>query len=231
MSLGRIKGVLGSVVFCAVGCVSPRHAPHDSPVIDVEGVAVWPQKVEIRAVVCLDAGWLEQIACSPGTREHEALVVVEIRPSDVHGALLSAGFEPGSPGRWTDEGGVVTAIPPTGDRLRIEVRYQRDSRTVEEPIGAWMIGSIHGQPFPEAHWVFAGSAFADNPEWMGPGEHYVADLSGSVIGLVTFGDEVIGFETVMADQEAVEPMQWKVNTAHVPPIGTPVTLILIGTGK
>ena len=103
MSSGRIKGVLGSVVFCAVGCVSPRHAPHDSPVIDVEGVAVWPQKVEIRAVVCLDAGWLEQIACSPGTREHEALVVVEIPPSDVHAALLSAGFEPGSPGRWSYE--------------------------------------------------------------------------------------------------------------------------------
>ena len=87
-------------------------------------------------------------------------------------------------------------------------------------------GAIHGEPFPESHWVFAGSAFADNPEWMGPGEHYVADLSGSVIGLVTFGDEVIGFETVMADQEAVEPMQWKVNTDHVPPIGTPVTIVL-----
>ena len=223
------RGVLTSLVLVA-GCSSPPPAPTHSPVIEADGVTVWPGRVEFGAVVCLDAGWLEQIACSPGTREHEALVVTDLPPSDLHAALLAAGFEPGSPGRWTDDGGVLAAIPPTGDRVRVEVRHQRDGRTVVEPIGAWMIGAVHGEPFPEVPWVFAGSVFVANPEWMGPGEHYVADLSGSVIGLVTFGDEVIGFETVMADQETVEPMQWKVNTGHVPPIGTPVTLVLIGTG-
>jgi len=226
MISGMARGVLGSVLLFASGCGSTPQASPDSPVIEMSGMTVWPHRVEFPAVVCLDVGWLEQIACSPGTREHEALVVVEIAPSDVHAAMLAAGFEPGSPGRWMDDGGVVTAIPPTGDRLRIEVHYQRDGHTVQEPIGAWMIGAIHGEPFRERHWVFAGSAFVDNPGWMGPGEHYVADLSGSVIGLVTFGDEVIGFETVMADQEAVEPMQWKVNTDQVPPIGTPVTIVL-----
>jgi len=226
MTSGMARGMLVSVLLFASGCGSTPKAPPDSPVIEADGVTIWPHRVEVQALVCLDEGWLEQIACSPGTREHEALVVVEIPPSDLHAALLAAGFEPGSPGHWTDDGSVVTAVPPSGDRVRIEVRRQRDGRTVQEPIGAWMIGAIHGEPFPETHWVFAGSAFAENPDWMGPGEHYVADLSGSVIGLVTFGDEVIGFETVMADQEAVEPMQWKVNTDHVPPIGTTVTLIL-----
>jgi hypothetical protein len=226
MTSGMARGLLVSVFLFAAGCDSTTKTRPDGPFIAADGVTVWPHRVELRAVVCLDAGWLEQIACTPGTREHEALVVVEIPPSDLHAALLAAGLEPGSPGHWTDDGGVVTAVPPSGDRIRIEVRHQRDGRTVQESIRAWMIGAIHGEPFPESHWVFAGSAFADNPEWMGPGEHYVADLSGSVIGLVTFGDEVIGFETVMADQEAVEPMQWKVNTDHVPPIGTPVTIVL-----
>jgi hypothetical protein len=61
---------------------------------------------------------------------------------------------------------------------------------------------------------------------MGPGEHYVADQTGSIIGLVTFGDETVGFEQVLADQQDVQPLEWQVRTEHVPPPGTPVTLIL-----
>ena len=65
-----------------------------------------------------------------------------------------------------------------------------------------------------------------NPKAMGPGEHYVADESGSIIGLVTFGDEVIGFSRVLADQDAVQEPEWEVNTAAIPPMGTSVTLVL-----
>jgi hypothetical protein len=61
---------------------------------------------------------------------------------------------------------------------------------------------------------------------MGPGEHYVADHTGSIIGLVTFGDEVVGFEEVFSDQQSVQPLAWQVRIDHVPPVGTPVTVIL-----
>ncbi len=206
---GRIATI---VLLCVAGCGTPGRT----------SVGV----VEVAAFVCLDAGWLEQIACSPGTREHEALMVIETRPSDLHAALLLAGFEPGAPGQWSYDDGVVAVTPPTGDRVEIFVRYQKDGRTVQEPIGAWMVGAEDDRPFPDRAWVFAGSLFAANPEWMGPGEHYVADLTGSIIGLVTFGDEVIGYERVLADQEAVEPTHWRVNTGHLPEIGTAVTVIL-----
>ncbi len=61
---------------------------------------------------------------------------------------------------------------------------------------------------------------------MGEGEHYVADYSGSIIGLVTFGDEVIGFSEVIADQAAVQEPEWIVDTDRVPPIGTEVTVVI-----
>jgi hypothetical protein len=189
-----------------------------------------PPAVEIEAWACLEAGWLEQIACSPRTREHEALAVIKARPSDVHAALLLAGFEHGSPGSWSWEDETLSFTPPSGDRLKVYVRYERDGQTAEEPIGAWMVDG-EGRPiFPDTPWVFAGSAFAPNPKWMGPGEHYVADQTGSIIGLVTFGDEVVGFQRVFADQQAVEPLQWQVRSDHVPPIGTPVTLVLRAAG-
>ncbi len=208
------------------GCASrPGVEVAALPVRPFEGVTVLTEAHEVRidAVACLDEGWLEQVACSPGTREHESLIVVKALPSQVHAALLLAGFEPGAPGRWTQDGTDLRLEPPTGDRLEVFVSYVKDGAAVEEPIGAW-ITDDGGARFPEVPWVFGGSVIARNPEWMGPGEHYVADQTGSIIGLVTFGDEVIGWSTVMSDQEAVQPLEWKVG--DVPPVGTPVVLIV-----
>ena len=49
------------------------------------------------ASIACNSGWLEQVACMVGTREHESLVVVEAKPSEVHAALLLLGLEPGTP--------------------------------------------------------------------------------------------------------------------------------------
>jgi hypothetical protein len=204
--------------------------------------------VEIRAWTCLDAGLLEQIACSPQTREHESLVVIKAKPSQVHAALLIAGFEPGAPGRWTFEGNSLGTVDPTGEKLAILVRYSdRTGKTVKRPIRDWIRnanraalpspGRSTTQPeasgganrtaeFPDEPWIFAGSIIRPNPASMGPGEHYVADFTGSIIGLVTFGDEVIGFSRVFADQESVQAPIWEVNVETVPRPGAEVTLIV-----
>jgi hypothetical protein len=193
-----------------------------------EGITVRPDVpvVEIEAWSCLEAGWLEQIACAPRTREHETLVVIKAKPSDVHAALLLAGFQHGTPGSWSFQDEALSFTPPTGDRLEVLVRYERDGRTVEEPIRSWIVDAEGRPSFPDTAWVFSGSLFAENPDWMGPGEHYVADHTGSIIGLVTFGDEVVGFEEVFSDQQSVQPLAWQVRIDHVPPVGTPVTVIL-----
>lgn len=214
-------------------------APNDqSPPLDASGrrvelpggLVAFPdaQRVEVAAITCLEAGWLEQVACAPGTREHESLVVIEARPSDVHAAMLLAGFQPGAPGRWTYENQKFAVVPPRGDAVRITVRWQRGEQVIEEPIGAWMQDPEHNKSFPDTSWIFGGSLMAANPPAMGPGEHYVADYSGSIIGLVTFGDEVIGFSEVVADEVEVQEPLWQVNSRHVPPFGTKVTVILTG---
>jgi hypothetical protein len=222
------------LMLCAVasllgGCAGAARGPASPRVLEpFEGITVRPDVpvVEIEAWSCLEAGWLEQIACAPRTREHETLVVIKAKPSDVHAALLLAGFAPGTPGSWSFEDEAVSFTPPTGDRLEVLVRYELDGRTVEEPIRSWMVDAEGRPSFPDTAWVFAGSLFAPNPDWMGPGEHYVADHTGSIIGLVTFGDEVVGFEEVFSDQQSVQPLAWQVRIDHVPPVGTPVTVIL-----
>jgi hypothetical protein len=196
------------------------------------GVTVYPEqrRVELEAEVCLDRGWLEQVACAAGSREHESLVVPVARPSQIHAALLTAGFEPGTPGSWTYEQGEYEFVAPTGSPVQVHVSYRAaDGTTVEEPIRHW----IHVRrgadvlPFPERPWIFGGSRIEPNPDWMGPGEHYVADVTGSIIGIVTFGDEVLGFSRVLADQASVQPPEWEAATERMPPVGTRVTLILL----
>ena len=43
---------------------------------------------------------------------------------------------------------------------------------------------------------------------------------------MTFGDEVIGFSEVLADEEAVAPPVWEVNALNMPPPGTPATIVI-----
>ncbi|MCZ6543146.1 MAG: YdjY domain-containing protein [Planctomycetota bacterium] len=223
-------GVCLAGVFLLVGggCHQAPRAP-SRIITPFDGLVVLPDvpAIEIQAWTCLDAGWLEQIACSPATREHESLVVIKPRPSEIHAAMLLAGFQPGSPGMWSYDNDALEFTPPTGDRLDVFVRYESASgETIEEPIRNWIQDHLGRPEFPDDPWVFGGSAFSPNPQGMDPGEQYVADMTGSIVGLVTFGDEVIGFSRVWADQQAVQPPQWQVRSDHVPPLGTEVALIL-----
>ena len=46
--------------------------------------------------------FLEVLVCSRDTREHESLVVTDVKPSSVHAALLMLGMTPGTPGSWPE---------------------------------------------------------------------------------------------------------------------------------
>ncbi|MDZ4754824.1 MAG: YdjY domain-containing protein [Phycisphaerae bacterium] len=240
---GISAGWMASVaVFAAMaaGCAS-RPAPESvappvqavsQPVIHLPGgieVDRTNGEVRVPAATGITVGWLEQVACVAGTRDHESLVTVECKPSDVHAALLLLGLEPGAPGRWRYDQESVQVVPPRGPAIEVRIRYLL--RSVEGAAIAhevhvleWIRG-IDGRSFP-ASWVFAGSAIAPNPKSLGPGEHYVADYSGSLVGLVTFGDEVIAATAVIPDLIEFETANWEAFSERMPPEGTPATLVL-----
>ena len=184
------------------------------------GLVISPSKGEVvmDAEICLRDGWLEQVVCSPGTREHESIMVTRLKASAIHAALLAAGFEPGRPGRWQWEGAAVSLEPPEGSALDILV-----TRAGEEdwgPVAEW-ITDAEGRS-PVGYWVFGGSAMRDASSVPAGVSLYEADLSGSVIGLVTFGDETLGFNKVIPDEVAASPEEWRVRSKVVPEVGTAV---------
>ena len=69
--------------------------------------------------------------------------------------------------------------------------------------------------------LFAGSRLRD--AGAGP-KQYLADLSGNVISIATFGDEVLCLPTHQTQQNSA--LMWQVKPGVVPEVGTAVTLRL-----
>ena len=219
------------VASCAVG-----RAPVDRSAVDrTEQVELAPGlwidreagRVGFRAWVCLDAGWLEQVVCGPGTREHESLMVTNVPASGIHAALLLLGLEPGSPGRWVEEGEAVLEIPPEGPGVFVDVQWTGVDGVVRNSgISKWIRDVSDRRAYPTDRWVFAGSIELDDRAAEQAGARYLADRSGSVIGLVTFGDELLAASDVIPDAVDVHAPEWVAATGALPPVGTEVTVVL-----
>ena len=211
-----------------------RAAP---PQLNLPGmtVNVAERYVDIEATVCLDEGMLELVACTKGTKEHESIVAVEASPMHIHTALLVLGATNGHPAMrqprappgvgWVD-------LPPVGDPIEVFlVIPDADGQPAERPIsefvsvadgdsdGAAGEGGDEGG-FPDA-FVFAGSQLRDNGD--GP-RTYLADESGNVISILTFGDELLCLDGIHGHGN--DALMWRVNPEHLPPAGTKITLRL-----
>jgi hypothetical protein len=93
-----MRHVLLTIALLVFVNVAARAA--DVPVIKtLPGLVVDTKAREVRleAEVCLQQGSLELLACSPGTREHESILVVKAKPSHIVFALALVGLPPGSP--------------------------------------------------------------------------------------------------------------------------------------
>ena len=184
--------------------------------------------VEFDTVSVLQTGFLEQLVCTVGTREHESLFAFEGKPSEIHAALLLAGLVPGAPGRWrevprADGGFDIESIAPTGDELSLRVTLADGTA---HPIDFFVRASPAGSTDPShrapSRFVFAGSRFHTDRKT--GKERYVADGSGSLIGLVTFGDETIAALEVIPDQTSAAQPIWEVFTERMPAPGTAVRI-------
>ena len=188
--------------------------------------------VRVDGIVSLNEGWLEQVACLRGTRDHEVLVTTTVQPSAIHGALLLAGATSGRPGSWSWTDGALSQLPPSGTAVDV---FVQTGDAHEIPIATWIRGE-GGRVFPDKPWRFAGSNFVvvsdgirDTNGQMTRStqrEQYEADMSGSLIGIVTFGDEVLGWPEVLPHQLDVQDVLWEAAGDRMPPVGTAVTLIL-----
>jgi len=174
--------------------------------------------------------YLEQVVCgreSPeiaAGKEHESLVATNAKGSHIHAGLLLLGLEPGRPVRWsTEEDGSIKAHEPEGPPIRVEFIWT-DADGIERTATPqdWIRHESTGERFPDGCWVFAGSLFVD----FGAGEVYDADRSGTLVGLASFGTEVLSWNTPIHHEAGINLPVWTANNDTVPEFKTPVKVRL-----
>jgi len=209
--------------------------------VKLPGLVINFQKrcVDLEGSICLERGLLELIACTKGSKEHESIVAIKARPMHIHAALLLLGANPGNPAmrkpidkqgtRWID-------IPPKGDPVDVYLVFKnRKGKMVEHPISDFVaraekspdekVGADANDDekdikFPHT-FLFAGSLLRSN----GPGPRtYLSDVSGNVISIATFGDELLCLPGIHGHQDG--SLMWQIDPAKLPKGGSKVTLRL-----
>jgi hypothetical protein len=132
------------------------------------------------------------------------------------------------PIRWVD-------IPPKGDLIEVLLEIKDpNGKLTERPISDFITRSSGHASIPGAvptegekaarfpsTFVFAGSQLIDSSP--GP-KTYLAERSGHVISIATFGDELLCLPEVHSQDNGA--LMWSIDPTHLPKKGTPVTLRL-----
>lgn len=192
--------------------------------------------VDVESAVCLDEGTLELIACTKDSKEHESIVTVGAKAMHIHTALLLLGAKSGNPAmrkraeeddpnRWID-------VPPKGGPVDVYLVLQdKDGKLAERPISDFITRSRDSDEaltdsdkrakFPTHTFLFAGSHLVGD----GPGPRkYLSDVSGNVISIATFGDELLCLPEVHSHENG--SLLWEIDATDLPAVGSKVTLRL-----
>jgi len=217
--------------------ITPRSAPPEeeklpdlgSPLVDApenlkrlhEKYPVWidgkEKNVVVLGVVCQRRVPLELFACLRGSKEHEAVVSVPTKAAFVHAALLAVGAEAGAPVQFRPK-----YVPASGSVVEITCVW-KDAQGKRQTMRAqdWVRNAKTGKAM-ELPWVFGGSRFLKDPDT--GKEYYQADGDGDLICVSNFPGAMLDLpiESTSSDTSLL----FEAFTEHIPPRGTPVTLIL-----
>ncbi|MCG3146748.1 MAG: hypothetical protein PCFJNLEI_00182 [Verrucomicrobiae bacterium] len=167
------------------------------------------QSVEVEAKVAHYDHILEFLACEPETRDYESLLTVTAKPSAVKFGLLLIGCEEGE---------------TNGSPLTIEVEWQDKTKPRRGPVEDWLIDRRTGKPPGKLPFFFSGSMFV--PDLFTTNKIFQADAEQAHIALWWQPSILINLRGDQGNPYRGDDQGFQVNTNVVPPVGTPVKLIL-----
>ena len=188
-----------------------RLDPKDPVWFDKQG-----QRVVMTGQICGREVPLEMFACLRGTKEHEAIVVVDAKAYVVHAGLVAAGADPGNPVQFYPE-----YVPAKGPEIEVTVVWEDEKGQRRIARGQDWIRNAETRKAMEYPWVFAGSQFTKD-EQTGR-EFYLAD-GGDFICVSNFPSAMLDLPIKSSDSNTA--LLFEAFTERIPPLGTPVTLIL-----
>lgn len=197
-------------------------APQQGITVDKEKkVVIVPAKVAPRKIEdekFKEIYPVEVIATYPypkGKKAHETVITFEVKPSEVHKALMELGLKPGKPA--AKEGDVQD-----GPEVKLLLETTPGKPGTRVPVERFLVDRKTGKPMPKVRWLFTGSVMdrvtADAPET------YAADDTGTLAAVFPVtGATVFQSSLSLKDEKYVK---LEVND-KLPKVGTAVNLIII----
>ncbi len=173
--------------------------------------------------VCLREGPLEQFLCKKGTKEHEAIVRVDVDAKFVHLAIIAAGGKVGTPTGFLDEKMEnAKHTPATGSKVNVSVHYKLKDKLHTHAAQEWIWDTKRKAPIQHG-WVFAGSKFIENPNDPKAEPFYGAN-SGDIFSVSNFPYSTLEMPVPISKDEA--QLTYEAKTDKIPPLGSKVWVLL-----
>ena len=175
--------------------------------------------------ICLREGLLEFFACRKGSKEHESIVSLAIKPFLIHAALLVIGAEPGKPAQFSPK-----FVPAQGPEINIKVVWRDEegiiqSREAQEFVMESVRSPNEKKREMSVPFVFTGSMFRNIDDENGKQfPIYMADATGEIFGVSNFPASIL--DVPIRSSDSNEELLFQPYTERIPPVGTPITLIL-----
>jgi len=209
---------------CMVACIADKQAPSPSALLTIDAqnrTVTIPCRVAPRKLPTLaDIYPLEVVACFPaplGQKAHETVVATEVKPSDLHAALVELGLNPGAPSMGVQG-------RPSGPEVRVLLELPDIAgRPRLVPIEDTMLDARTGRGILPLKWHFTGSSRTRETEGSSP-NGYPADLGGTLITLFPVTGETVVQSTLSMKTRAL--LNLDTDKGLMPPEGTPVRLII-----
>lgn len=174
------------------------------------------RRVVLIAEVCLTEGALEYFACLKDSKEHESVLTVDVEAKKVHIGLLAVGAKVGHPVRFDP-----MYVAAAGSEIEVTVSY-RDQRGKIHTARAqdWVLDTTTEKVMTHP-WVFAGSTFWQDER---TGKRHYAAEAGDLICVSNFSTAML--DLPIRSSESNNALMFQANREKIPPLGTPVTLVL-----
>jgi hypothetical protein len=154
-------------------------------------------------------------------KSYEAMLEADVDAWELYKALKQAKAEPGSPYE------ADPYRPPTGQMLKIKLKYERDGQQVIVPAQSW-IRTKDGRT-PSFDWVFTGSQFYEDERHPDRKRVFLAQATGALVSVANLESTLI--DVNIRSSRTPSEMELTYNIENMPPAKTKVTVILEPVGE
>ena len=162
------------------------------------------------AAVCLREETVEYVSVHKTGKTHESIFRTEARPQDIHVAMLQLGAK----SVMTNSFGVDGKETPLGSAVTVSASWNHAGAHLQYLVEDLVIDRETTNSLAHVGWIYNGSNFSENA--------FTAERDGSILSLHIDPDALINNPRPGRTNDDL----YIPNAARLPPIGTPVEIVI-----